>query len=166
MLLDTLTREERLYGVFAAYGRAMLTAHGLELRLTTLLSIRIVLDGGAENEQRRALAKIEQQPMGGLVRDFIAIFEPSEDVMEELGNMLYFRNELSHRISKMMLLSASKGDWEAPLILKLEEMSQMFIDTERLLEPFMVEYRSKIGVPEETIEELGRRFYPGAVNVA
>lgn len=166
MSLDTLTREERLYGVFAAYGRAMLGAHGLELRLATLLSVRVILTGGTKDEQSRALTRIEQQPMGRLIQDFIASCGPSEEIMEELDNMLYFRNELAHRVSRMILLAATNEDWEVPLIKELTEMSETFSDTEKLLEPFMAEYRNKVGVPEETMHELVRRLYPGAAHAA
>lgn len=166
MVLDSLPREERLYAVFAAYGRAMLDAHGLELRLATLLSVRIFFGGGPQDEQSKALTKIEQQPMGNLIRDFITHYRPSEALMEELDNMLYFRNELAHRISGMILLAAKNEDWETPLIKELTEMSEIFNDTQKLLEPFMAECRNKVGVPEETMRELGRRLYPGAANAA
>lgn len=144
----------------------MLDAHGLELRLATLLSVRIFFAGGPQDEQSKAFTRIEQQPMGGLIRDFITHYRPPEELMEELDNMLYFRNELAHRISRMILLAARKEGWETLLIKELTEMSEMFNDTQKLLEPFMAEYRSKVGVPEETMHELGRRLYPGAANAA
>ncbi len=166
MSLDTLTGEEQLYAVFAAYGRAMLNAHGLELQLATLLSVRTIFAGGTKDERIRALARIEQQPMGNLIRDFIASYEPSEEIMEELDNMLYFRNELAHRVSRMILIAATKGDWKIPLIKELTEISEMFRDTGRLLEPFMEACRNQVGVPEEIMQELGRHLYPGAAHAA
>lgn len=166
MPLDSLTHEERLYAVFAAYGRAMLDAHGLELRLATLLSVRVILAGGTEDEQSRTLARIEQQPMGCLIRDFIATYEPSEEIMEELDNMLHFRNELAHRVSRMILFASTNKDWESHLITRLTEMSEMFSDTEKLIEPFMAEYRNKVGVPEATMHELAQRFYLGVSHAA
>lgn len=161
MFVESLSREERLCAVFAAYGRAMLDAHGLELRLATLLSVQIYLTGGSQDEQSKAVTRIEQQPMGSLIRNFITYYRPSDALMEELDNMLYFRNELVHRISNMILLAATKENWETPLINELIEISEMFNNTQKLLEPFMAEYRSKVGMPEEAMLDLGRRLYPG-----
>lgn len=162
-MMDTLNKDGMLVEVFAAYGRAMLDAHGLELRLATLLSVRVILAGGTENEQNKAIARIEQQPLGGLIQDFIASYEPSDEIVEELDNMRYFRNELTHRVSRMILLSAIKEKWEIPLIKKLDEISTIFRETSCRLEPFMAEYRHKVGVRDETMHELACRLYPGTI---
>ena len=161
MELRDLTETERKLVVFAAYGRTMLHAHALEFRLATILSVRIMFVDAPEQERENRIKRIRESTFGVLIKDFVIECAPNEDIQEELDNMLFFRNELTHRISKTILLAAQKPEWEVRVATELEEMSQMFIETEELLEKFVEELRAKIGWKEEIMQEFAARMYPG-----
>lgn len=163
MSLEDLSRHERLLVVHAAYGRAMLDAHSLELTLCTLLFVRAAIQEHSESERQNDQSRLERLTLGELMREFNAAYSPSENIQEELDNMLYFRNELTHRISQMILLAATRCEWEARMIEELSEISQMFRETKALLEPFIEDCWKRLGCSDEKMREVMYRLYPGVV---
>lgn len=158
-LTSKLSKQEKLLLVNEAYGRAMLSAHALEFRLSSLLICKLATSKNASDSEVEVIKKL---PLGLLIKKFTAEFDPSESLLEELDNMLHFRNELAHRIAIMILREALHSEWEGRLILELQQISEYFCETMEMLTPYVQEYTLKLGLTTEKILELGYEVYPGA----
>jgi len=123
----------------AAYGRAMLEAHSLELCLANLLVLRLVDDGFSDEKYKSEYAKIKKKTMGKLISKVVEKYEISDYWQEELDNCLFFRNRLTHQISDDIVSSHINGDEENKLITELEEIKGYFIETKLELDK-LVDY--------------------------
>jgi hypothetical protein len=159
--INSFSRAERLYSVYAAYGEAILMAHSLEKHLAALLTCHATDLKLSKLEMARELEKVSKMTMGQLAAKFCEIFNPDENVREELGNMLYFRNDLTHRISNSMLFAARERDWDTKLLQELSEIAQMFVETRQLLKPYSEKWlaENQINMNEMVLKLLA--FYPG-----
>lgn len=160
--LQNLSAQERMILVHAAYGRAMLYAHSLEKRLSSLLICQVVATSQSKWEQDEAIAEIERLPLGILIKRFVTEYSPTETLRDELDNMLFFRNELAHRISAAVLSAAFKTDWEESVIEEMHQITEYFLETIALLKPYSQEWLSKFGWTNEELLEIGYAVYPGA----
>ena len=156
-----LSSQETKIAIYAAYGRAMLAAHSLELRLAALLITRLVGDNLPIQQVQTAQAKIEKLTMGQLIKRFLQEFKPSEDIKEELNHMLHLRNELAHRIAKLILHSAQAPNWEAQLNAELAELTTYFGETREALQPYINDWINKHGVSNAELLNRGLTLYPG-----
>lgn len=151
--------------VEAAYGRALLSAHALERGVGSLLITnlgRSKLSGLALDE---AIEKIKRLTLGPLIERFIQEFKVNDALEEELDNMLYFRNELAHRISDMVLTKAAERGWRRRLARELLEISSYFREAVNMLDEYVDAYLHSIGVPRERLMEIGCMLYPGIADV-
>lgn len=159
--LDALSSQERLFLVQAEYGKIMLRAHGLERRLATLLICHEAFAGDRKSSLDSEINKIKRLPLGPLIDKFADTFSASEELIEELDNLLFFRNELAHRISDTIIYAAMKADWERRVITELSEIRSHFIDAEPMLEPYMEIFKQKLGVSDAKMHEIMLKVYPG-----
>ena len=149
---------KQLQGILvdAAYGRAMRMAHLLESRLVTFLMYHAV-----ENNYRIDRVRIKKMTLGVLSKEFIAKFNPSEQIEEELDNMVLFRNELAHRISDTIVTAAIHEDWPERVVQELTEITSYFQDTLDLLEPYVEKGYRVLNASEEDLLRVVGKLYPG-----
>jgi hypothetical protein len=160
--LQSLTAQERLLLVHAAYGRSMLAAHRLELTLGTLLVCQTTLEIEPGTKRRSEIDRIGRLTLGQLIKLFISKFSPNEDLQQELSNTLFFRNELVHRISETILNATRSIEWEEVVITEMNAIIGYFADSSKLLEPYITEWKLKVGLTDELFAELVSAAYPGA----
>ena len=146
----------------AAYGKAMLRAHGLERTLATLLICNLTLSQDKDGTQAADIAKVKRQPMGSLITRFIAEFSPSDELQERLSHLLALRNDLAHRISDTIIDSAVSMNWEGQVTSELASISEQFADFRPYLRPYMARAESAHGLNDEKIAKLIQEGYPGA----
>lgn len=139
----------------------MLRAHGLERRLATLLICHATLAGDRKASLDSEIDKIKKLPLGLLINKFAETFSPCEDLIEELDNLLFFRNELVHRISDTIIHAAMQVEWEKKVITELIEIRSYFSDAEPLLRPYMEVFNQSFGVSKEKKQEIMHKVYPG-----
>src|SRR6185369_6082812 len=84
------------YLLYAAYGRAMLQAHSLELSLINLLTTNLVDQEMDQDRFKYELAGIKRLTMGKLIAEVNKKYEISDYWKEEFDNALFFRNRLTH----------------------------------------------------------------------
>lgn len=152
---------ERIYAVYAAYGKSMMAAHGLEKFLAALMIIHATEATQPGATRSREIAKIDRMTLGPLIAEFSSAYSPSEEVMEELSNMLYFRNELTHRISDSILWATSEHEWEDRVIGKLSEWTFMFRETKELLESYSAEWFRRQDINQQQLLARALVFHPG-----
>lgn len=140
----------------AAYGRAMLAVHHIEMKLVTYLMCYAV-----ENSYSSDNDAIKRMPLGTLVREFVTKFVPSGQIEEELDNMVYFRNELAHRISQTIFHHAAHDDWQQRVIEELATIEGYFHETDELLTPYMERSYGAIKITESDIYRVAQQIYPG-----
>jgi hypothetical protein len=157
----TLSRQERMFTVYAAYGRVMMAAHSLERRLAALLVTRAADRRSSKEVFRAEQAKIDHLPLGLLIKRFISEFQPEEQLVEELDNMLYFRNDLAHRISDLVLRAAQRAQWEEKVLTELTDITEYFRETREMLEPYAAEWFAKHAVSEHELLTKALAMYPG-----
>jgi hypothetical protein len=159
---NELSPGEAMLVVEAAYGKAMLRAHGLERTLATLLICKATISNRQRAEQDAAIVRIKRLPLGLLIERFETEFSPSEELTEELSNLLYFRNELTHRISDTICNAAMKAHWHEKVTTELNEISGYFADCRPLLQPHMAACQAELGLTDERIEELVLATFPAS----
>lgn len=145
--------------VEAAYGRAVMAAHSLERNLGFLLMTRIV--GSERRDVELQLNQIKRLPLGLLISRFVEEFGVGEGLQEELDNMLYFRNELVHRISDKTLCKALDSDWRHRLAQDLIEIEGYFRETNVLLEPYIDSWLSAHDLTRSQLLSIGTEIYKG-----
>jgi hypothetical protein len=143
----------------AAYGRAMRMAHLLELKLVVLLMCHAV-----ENNYPIDRESIKKMTLGALTKEFIAKFYPSNELAEELDNMVFFRNNLAHRISETIISAAVHENWSERVVDELVEIANFFRETINLLEPYMERSYRAMNASEEDLLKIVNRLYPGLTN--
>lgn len=146
--------------VQAAYGKAMMRAHHLELKLATFLMCHAV-----ENNYKISHDAIKRMTLGVLVNEFINIYAPPEQIEEELDNMVFFRNELAHRISESILLQSVHDDWQQRVIDELATIEGYFRETDILLTPYMERSYSAINITEVDMLQVAKQIYPGLTSM-
>lgn len=147
--------------VDAAYGRAMLSAHALERKLRTLLLIHFGEVRLNNNRRTAATEQIQRLTMGPLIEQFITAYKVEEHLQEELDNMLFFRNELAHRISDTILGKALEPDWRRRLVTELLEIESYFRETNQSLEHYIDEWLEANGFSKQQIISIGMGVYKG-----
>jgi hypothetical protein len=159
--LGAFSAQQRFFLVQAAYGKAMLEAHGLERTLGALLICQATFsaDDGPRREAR--IARVNRLPLGRLIEEFVEALSPDKHLIEELDNLLFFRNELAHRISDTILGAAAQSNWEQRVVAELEEIRSYFVEAKPLLEAYMETFLVKIGITESQMMELMRKLYSG-----
>lgn len=155
-----------MFLVHAAYGRAMLRAHGLERDIATLLICYTTFTPDEVAIREAQIARIKRLPLGPLIDKFVQAFQPTDDLIEELDNLLFFRNELTHRISEMILHAGHEVAWEERVLKELADIQSYFDEVTPFLRPYMDSFRDKIGIGEDRMRELVKKLYPGMVNLA
>lgn len=158
---DALSPQEQLLLVQAEYGKTMLRAHGLERSLATLLICHVTFAGDHKASLDFEINKIKRLPLGLLINKFLETFSASEDLIEELDNLLFFRNDLAHRISDTIIYAAMSVDWEKKVIAELVDIRSYFTDAEPLLQPYMEVFNQKLGVSDAKMQEIMNKLYPG-----
>lgn len=153
---SSLDKDIQLTMLHACYGKAVLSAHLLEMRLSLFLVCHAVEHGyGAPHEA------IKKMTLGVLVNEFIEKYDPSESLAEELDNMVFFRNELAHRVSSMIFCRAANDDWHDRIIQELIDIEGYFKDTIALLSPYMDNCHRVLGVTKSQLQQIASRVYPG-----
>jgi hypothetical protein len=151
-----MTISLKMHLIYAAYGRAMMRAHSLEMKLSTIL-----MGHSIKNKRIPAPMKIKQMTFGLLVKTFIQEFRPSDYLEEELDNMVYFRNELAHRISDIVFNAiGGKGEWHEKIIIELSEIESYFAETDELLSPYFQECYEITNTSKETLLNIAQAIYP------
>lgn len=140
----------------AAYGRAMLAAHHLELRISTFLLCHAI-ETGAD----LSIDAVKRLTFGALVKDFVKKFNPSVHLAEELNNMVFFRNELVHRVSDAICRAAINSDWRDKVIKEMIEIETMFGETDALLGPYMERCHRITRTTDADLRQITERLYPG-----
>ena len=158
--LEDMDPHTRLWLVYAAYGQAMLNAHQLEKKLSSLLIAREAETSYNAEQHKQIFEEIDRLTLGSLVKRFLIEFSPSEEITEELDNMLYFRNELTHRISDMFLNANHHPQWESRLIEEIQNISTYFSETRALLDPYSKAYLDRAGLTPERLVTIGKALYP------
>ena len=149
--------------IWAVYGRAMMGAHRLEKKLSLLLVERATDTCPSSDLREQAIKAIDRLTLGPLIDRFLTEFAPSENLVEELDNMLYFRNKLTHRISDMVLNAANRQtQWTSRLVEEIENISTYFSETCALLEPYSKEWMDGKGITQERLDKVWARLFPNA----
>lgn len=156
-----LSSQERFFLVQAEYGKTMLRAHSLERRLATLLICHATFAEDRKQSLESEINKIKRLPLGPLIEKFVETFPASEELVEELDHLLFFRNELAHRISDTIIYAAMQADWEQRVVTELADIRSYFIDAEPMLEPYMETFKQKLGVSKAKMYEIMLKVYPG-----
>ena len=154
-----LNSAERIIAVHAAYGKAMIAAHSLELRIAAILFARAEED--VKIGKSVDSGAIDRLTLGQLINRFLLEFSPPEELAKELDDMLYFRNELAHRISKTILSAAQRKHWEEKVVSELYEISSYFAEASHSLQPFIDAFLSKHGLTLEPLLDRLLVNYPG-----
>lgn len=152
---------ERMYAVYASYGKAMMAAHSLERCLAVLMIIHVTDRIQLGPERTKAIERIDKLPLGPLIESFCGAYAHTDDLAEELSNMLFFRNELAHRISDTILGATAEREWEDRVIQELTECTAMFRETRSLLEPYSAQWCEKHGINLKQLMEKAFNLYPG-----
>lgn len=155
------SRAEKLFVVEAAYGRAMLRAHGIEQMLTTWL-ICAVCYRKQRATWRNDVAVIKQLTLGGLIKRFVAESSAPAALSEELSTLLTLRNDLAHRVSARFADAAKNKNWEQHALLELSSVGDRLAKCRAALQPYMVQAREMAGLTEEEISNVIDRTFPGA----
>lgn len=141
--------------VHAAYGRAMLAANSLESELCMYLMCYAI-------EGNYAIPKsIKRMPLGALVKEFVAKYAPGDEIEEELDNMVFFRNELAHRIQETIVHATRDTNWQERLIEELGTIESFFNDTEVLLQSYENRVYAALKVSKGALQHIAERIYPG-----
>ncbi|QNN47474.1 hypothetical protein H9L17_04875 [Thermomonas brevis] len=154
--IDISVTRLQAFLVDASYGRALRMAHLLESRLVTFLMCHAI-----ENNYPIDKDGIKKMTLGVLVKEFIAKFNPSEQIEEELDNMVFFRNELAHRISETIISATVHKDWQDRVVKELTEITGYFQETLTLLEPYVERSYRAMNVSEEVLLKIIGKLYPG-----
>jgi len=141
--------------VYAAYGRSMMAAHQLEQNL-----LAIVSSHPEKLPEKYTAEKVRKMTLGSLVNIFINCYSPPEELVEELDNMIYFRNELAHRISNFIVSTASSHKWHDEVISELAEIESFFEETNELLSPYIEACYKKLNISKEKMNEIAFSLYP------
>lgn len=142
--------------VHAAYGRAMISAHDLEMQLSAILMCHLI-----GNEVDLTAEQIKRMTLGQLVKKFTNELKPSNVLEEELENMVYFRNELAHRASEIIACAATHIEWHERAIAEFGEIESYFLEAKLLLLPYFEKCYEITKVSKERIYEIARSMYPG-----
>lgn len=140
----------------ACYGKAVLSAHMLEMRLSLFMECHAV-----EHGYRASPEAIKRMTLGMLVNEFIEKHDPPDSLAEELDNMVFFRNDLAHRISSMIFSRAADADWHDKIIQELIDIDSFFKETIALLNPYMENCYRVLGVTNSQLHSIAGRVYPG-----
>jgi len=140
----------------ASYGRAMLAAHHMELRLSTFL-----LCNAIERDEPATHESFKKLTLGRLVNEFVNRFDPSEELREELDNMVFFRNELAHRISDTICRAATDSGWREKVTKEMIEIERMFGETNVLLDPYMERLHRITKTTDADLRRITELAYPG-----
>jgi hypothetical protein len=122
--ITKLIESLQAYVLHAAYGRAMLQAHSLELSLANLLITNLVDQKMDEDRFMSEFARIKRLTMGKLIAEVIGKYEISDYWKEEFDNALYFRNRLTHRICEDIISSHFTEDGKTKLISEIGFLTQ------------------------------------------
>jgi len=139
----------------------MLSAHALELKLTTLLVLRLDAVDISERQLEAKTAQIKRLPLGPLIKRFIAEYRVEDELCEELDNMLYFRNELAHRISDSVLGEALDPGLRYRLVTELLEIQSYFQEKSAMLKPYVDEWLHANGLTRQKLVSIGMTVYKG-----
>jgi hypothetical protein len=150
-----------MYAVYAAYGKAMMAAHSLERQIATLLIVHVTEKTVPGLQREEEIDRIGKITMGQLISRFKLAYSPSDELQEELDNMLFFRNELAHRIVDTVLHATMQREWEGELIQELSEWTEMFHATKMLLEPYSEDWFRKHGIDQSKLLQGFLSIYPG-----
>jgi hypothetical protein len=156
----------RMYAVYAAYGKAMMSAHALERHLAAILVTHISDTTAPGQDRTAAIERLDRMTFGQLIKEFVSTHSPAEKLMEELDNMLYFRNDLAHRMADTVLAAAMAHEWEERLIERLTEWDLMFRETNDLLRPFTNRWIEKHNINYDKVFSAVLKLYPGITNEA
>lgn len=156
-----LVPSEKLFLVEAAYGRAMLRAHGIEKMLATWL-ICFACARSHESKWHEETVAIKRLTLGKLIQRFQAESAVSESLSSELLSLLALRNDLAHRVSDLLADAALTERWEEQAFLELTAMNERLAVCRTSLLPFMAEARALAGLSEEQVAIVIRETYPGA----
>ena len=151
----------RMYAVFAAYGKAMMSAHTLERRLAGLIIASVTDTSLPGAEKTTEIERVGRLTLGQLIKEFNASHSPQEELAEELDNMLFFRNELAHRIADTILAAAVEREWEEHIVQELTEYASMFSETSELLRPYTDAWFANHSIDQHKILEAVLKLYPG-----
>ncbi len=149
-------KEVQLLMLHATYGKALLTSHQVERRLALLVQCHAISHGYSV-----PLEAIKKMTLGMLAAEFIKKYDPSDSLVEELDAMVFFRNELAHRISDMIVCRAATKDWHDKIVRQLIDIDIDFRNTNRLLTPYIENCYHVLGVTEQQLGDIARRVFPG-----
>lgn len=104
---------------------------------------------------------IKRMPLGALVKEFVAKYAPGDEIEEELDNMVFFRNELAHRIQETIVHATRDTNWQERLIEELGTIESFFNDTEVLLQSYENRVYAALKVSKGALQHIAERIYPG-----
>jgi hypothetical protein len=78
--------------------------------------------------------------------------------------MVFFRNNLAHRISETIISAAVHENWSERVVDELVEIANFFRETINLLEPYMERSYRAMNASEEDLLKIVNRLYPGLTN--
>lgn len=151
----------RMYAVYAAYGKAMMSAHAVERKLAAILLAHYTDTIAPGLTRDTSIQHLDRMTFGQLIKEFVATHGPSDDLAEELDNMLFLRNDLAHRIADTILRATMVREWEEGLITKLMEWDLMFRDASDLLKPFSDRWIQKHDINYDNMLSAVLNLYPG-----
>jgi hypothetical protein len=88
-------------------------------------------------------------------------FDPSDDLHEELDKMVFFRNELAHRISDAICRAATGSEWREKVTKEMVEIEKIFGETNILLDPYMERCHRITKTNDADLKRIAELFYPG-----
>ena len=103
---------------------------------------------------------IKKMPLGALVKRFNNRLSPGDRLSEELDNMVFFRNQLAHRIADTILQCSSSEQWMLKVTEELNEIASLFEETLTLLSPYIEYCCETLGVTHSEVRMLFDSIYP------
>ncbi len=159
--ISKLSRSERMWAVYAAYGKAMMSAHSLEGKLAALLIARESGESYTKTQFQTKREKIDKLTLGTLVERFLMEFEPTNEVTHALKTIVPIRNELVHRISKYILHATLITHWEEGVVSELLKITDSFLEVISKLQPFTDYWLSEIRIEYEELFQAELAKHPG-----
>lgn len=161
-----LSRPDRMWTVYAAYGKAMMSAHSLESQIAALLLTRASMAPGTKVQFQATRMKLDKLTLGPLIERFVVEFKPSEDLSRGLEALLPVRNELAHRVSTRILLAAREVRWEEGVVSDLLRITESFLEAKSRIQPFADDWFAEMGVEYEQLLEAELAKHPGVRGAA
>ena len=139
--------------LYRAYGKAALSAAGLENQLILLIALIRSIDDTDEkfsNEYK----KLERKTLGSLIREAKESSIFSEESDKNLGLILKHRNWMVHHIARDTLGFILQKGGDEILVNTLYEIDKFFLGASEIIHEKIIEMSTQRGIGQEDIENL------------